>query len=57
MIDIQKEKDGNFTAFLRDKNYAWTGAISRREAIMGLASLYPEVRLTEEYEDELKQGL
>lgn len=44
-IDVQKEKDGKFTAFLEDAPYCWTGATTKEEALAGLKSLYPEVEL------------
>lgn len=43
-IDVQKEKDGTFTAFLEDAPVGWTLAKTKEDAILGLISLYPEVK-------------
>ncbi len=44
IIDIQEEKDGTFTAFLRGAEYAWTGEKTKEEALKGLENLYPEIK-------------
>lgn len=44
-VDIQKEQDGTFTAFLEGRDVCWTGAVTEQDAIAGLKLLFPDETL------------